>query len=403
TLKIQSQNDLPDIGNEDMFSLRIVAIDHYQSAPVPTLDPCYSSFRGSQILKVPVFRIFGSTPAGQKCCLHIHGAFPYILVPHDGSEDLSNLPYRMALSLDKAINISMGHAESNSQHVFKILPVSGIPFYGFHSKNHTFLKIFFYNPLIVKKAAELLQNGAVLSRPFQPYETHVPYALQFMIDNNLHGMNYIHLASFKFRRDNSKITSATHTTEDSISPLFFESVKSHESATSGNTAQNNVSPKEKQTDTSYIQPSLCIWNHSSIPEHLWLPEDVIKISCCELEVDGLSVDILNRSQLSAGGPSSNPGLCYIWEDEIARQKNKGSTLEDLLPPDSPPREHVEPSQSELFFKDILKKKLKNLEPRTKYDTPRIHENMPIATDINSQIEAAISPHECSTQVFQDVS
>lgn len=64
--------------------------------------------------------------------------------------------------------------------------------------------------------------------------------------------------------------------------------------------------------------------------------------------------------IAAGGPSSNPGLCYIWEDEIARQKNKGRTLEDLLPPDSPPREHVESSQSELFFKDILKKKLKNL-------------------------------------------
>jgi hypothetical protein len=31
------------------------------------------------------------------------------------------------------------------------------PFYGFHSKEHQFFKIYFYNPLMVKKATELLQ------------------------------------------------------------------------------------------------------------------------------------------------------------------------------------------------------------------------------------------------------
>ena len=34
-----------------------------------------------QILKVPVLRLFGATPAGQVACLHLHGIFPYLYVP----------------------------------------------------------------------------------------------------------------------------------------------------------------------------------------------------------------------------------------------------------------------------------------------------------------------------------
>lgn len=63
---------------------------------------------------------------GQKCCLHIHGAFPYVLIPYDGSEKLASLPYILASSLDKAINIALGQTDSHTQHVFKVLPVSGM-------------------------------------------------------------------------------------------------------------------------------------------------------------------------------------------------------------------------------------------------------------------------------------
>lgn len=35
------------------------------------------------------------------------------------------------------------------------------PFYGYHEKEHLFFKIYFYNPAIIKRTADLLQvNGS---------------------------------------------------------------------------------------------------------------------------------------------------------------------------------------------------------------------------------------------------
>ena len=52
--------------------VRIVGIDWYMSPPVPGLDVCFSYFEGTPIHEVPVIRVFGSTPAGQKACVHVH-------------------------------------------------------------------------------------------------------------------------------------------------------------------------------------------------------------------------------------------------------------------------------------------------------------------------------------------
>jgi hypothetical protein len=65
------------------FEMRIVNIDYYMAAPLPEVDVCYSSLEGTQVDQVPVVRIYGKTPGGQKACLHVHkaSAFSSTLAP----------------------------------------------------------------------------------------------------------------------------------------------------------------------------------------------------------------------------------------------------------------------------------------------------------------------------------
>ncbi|KAJ1380912.1 Ribonuclease H-like superfamily [Sesbania bispinosa] len=137
--------------NSEIFSVRIVSIDYYIAPPIPGADICYSSFHGGKVNEVPVIRVYGSTPAGQKTCLHIHGALPYMYVPCSDiplqlDQEGDAYTYKLAASLDKA-----------------------------------------------------LKAGAVLDKGLQPHESHIPFILQFLVDYNLYGMGHLHLSKMRFR------------------------------------------------------------------------------------------------------------------------------------------------------------------------------------------------------------
>lgn len=127
-----------------MFAIRIVNVDYYMSPPIPELDVMYSEFRGSSVNHVPVIRIFGSLTTGEcnilfydeflfkarlflgkKICLHVHGVFPYIYIPFDGTESVNSAMYQTATSLDKSLNVLLGQGSSSMQHIYKIVLVSG--------------------------------------------------------------------------------------------------------------------------------------------------------------------------------------------------------------------------------------------------------------------------------------
>ena len=92
-----------------MISVRLLTMDSYMNNPSQDssndFDPVYSMFRSAPIQKVPILRVFGITPAGQKACLHIHGIFPYLYVPMPPGDNPGFL-YRLAASLDKALNMT---------------------------------------------------------------------------------------------------------------------------------------------------------------------------------------------------------------------------------------------------------------------------------------------------------
>ncbi|POR32129.1 DNA polymerase [Tolypocladium paradoxum] len=191
----------------DLFRVRLNCIDHYQATPSRHDPQLRNDVRPSQLSKgpkVPVVRIFGSTETGQKVCAHVHGAFPYLYVEYQGglaSEEVGPFIYRLHLSIDHALAVSYRRDQygDNAKFVARITLVKGVPFYGFHVGYRFFLKIYMFNPIVMTRLADLLQQGVIMKRKFQPYEAHLQYLLQFMVDYNLYGCDYLDSSKTTFR------------------------------------------------------------------------------------------------------------------------------------------------------------------------------------------------------------
>ncbi|KAL1770212.1 DNA polymerase zeta catalytic subunit [Sigmodon hispidus] len=310
-----------------MFSVRIVTADYYMASPLRGLDICQSPLTQLPVKKVPVVRVFGATPAGQKTCLHLHGIFPYLYVPYDGyGQQPESYLSQMAFSIDRALNVALGNPSSTAQHVFKVSLVSGMPFYGYHEKERHFMKIYLYNPAMVKRICELLQSGAIMNKFYQPHEAHIPYLLQLFIDYNLYGMNLINLAAVKFRK----------------------------ARRNGDTSHATGSFKGHSSGSSASGP-LFRWEEDEIPSSLLL-DGVEPLSTCELEVDAVAADILNRLDIEAqiGG---NPGLQAIWEDEKQRRRNRDASSQ-ISQPESQDCRFVPATESEKLFQKRLEEILR---------------------------------------------
>lgn len=80
-----------------------------------------------------------------------------------------------------------------SQFVAAITPVKGIPFYGYHVGYTVFLKIYLFNPDFETRIVDLMRSGAIMGTRFQPFESHIPFRLQFFVDFNLYGMAWLEL------------------------------------------------------------------------------------------------------------------------------------------------------------------------------------------------------------------
>ncbi|XP_065284580.1 serine-rich adhesin for platelets isoform X2 [Dermacentor albipictus] len=289
-----------------MFELRLVTLDHYLAAPSAPLDPLVSKLGGWEVWQVPVLRIFGVTPAGQKACLHVHGVLPYLTVPCTEPRPERSAVV-LASEIDLLLNTAAGRATSMHRHVHHVAVFRGTRLYGFHDREETFLRIYLYNPLHVPKVAELLLSGHVLKQVMQPHEAHIPYSLQFMVDHNLHGMSFVRVESFKFRR-----------------PLSWAHDDRSKALGSG--------------------PG--IWSLRNLPVEQF--GDLEKQTTCELELDCCAKDILNASDKEA----LNPGLAALWQEEEDRRQEPVSwaplSLEDVGFP---------PTESERFYLARLDKLL----------------------------------------------
>jgi len=189
--------------------------------------------------------------------------------------------------------------------------------YGYHEKDSIFLKISLINPDLVRKLSELLLNGNIMNESFQPYESHVPYNLQFLIDHNLFGMNLIYLETVKFRRESTDLSE----TLSSFVPRILEDSQGTK------------------------------WNVSNMCDTQLLRNDISRQSTCELELDALASDILN-AHMDKDGYMLNPGLSALWEEEKKRREYFNLNV-PMETPDLEERKNILTVDNETEFKNRL--------------------------------------------------
>ncbi|KAJ3699935.1 hypothetical protein LUZ61_003640 [Rhynchospora tenuis] len=311
-----------------VLSVRIVSHDYYMAPPIPDFDFSISSFHGRKIEEVPVIRIYGSTPAGQKACLHVHKALPYLYIPcpdeilHNSEPEKGNSYINSFLTaLEKALKT---RGTSKKQHVHGCTIVKAKRMYGFFPREELFLKIYLYYPHDISRASVLLLSGAIMSRQFQPYESHIPYLLQFLVDYNLYGMSHIHVANMKFRPP---------------IPDSFDQCSSQ-------LKEKSVSASEN----SQADPSDCsmgnftIWIASTISHDLLWDSSITenfarRQSISMLEADSCVDDILNEklkmyTSLSQTTPDVKmvQSLVPIWEEFMRSGLQEEANLPDAGKP-----------------------------------------------------------------------
>ncbi|CAM6089940.1 unnamed protein product [Calypogeia fissa] len=363
----------PDLTRARMFSLRIVHLDYYMAAPIPGMDECYSHFQGRGVNEVPVVRIFGSTTSGQKTCLHLHKAFPYFYVSYDDDlpqavNEALSFVRRLASAVEKACKIAstMG---AKRQHVHSCSLVRGRKYYGYYPNEQLFIKIVLYYPQEVSRMSTLLLSGGIMNHKFQPYEAHIPYLLQILIDYNLYGMGHLHVSSVKFRNPLPQGATNVMSVVKQVKAEFLYTTPATEVEDVARSKEidaqkDQVDPQSdlsKQQQKKDEQPSTCQgaklvspnpsqstpgaetqqdhWLQGNVPgEWIWPIHSssqgrqgpYSRQSTCELEADTSVVDILNRSELlfkplQQTGPEVKmvQSLTPIWEEELLRTGEGG--------------------------------------------------------------------------------
>ncbi|KAF2275919.1 uncharacterized protein EI97DRAFT_419601 [Westerdykella ornata] len=284
----------------ETFRFRLNCIDHYQATPTD-LDPVLRRRAGptqrQDAPTVPVIRAFGATETGQKVCAHIHGALPYLYLEYNGSPEPEAVKLYIAnlrTSIDHALAATYRRNPYDGKAVYvgHITLVKGVPFYGYNVGYRFFLKVYMLNPMQMTRFADLLYQGAILNRVFQPYESHLQYLLQWMCDYNLYGCAYMDCAKVRFR-----------------SPV----------------------PNGDEIDTLVHR-----WHSASIPHEFISDSDQYpRLSHCTLEIDVCVQDILNRHEVqprpihqdflerfNLSGPDEKfvPSMAGLWRDETRRRK-----------------------------------------------------------------------------------
>ncbi|EFO14592.1 hypothetical protein LOAG_13925 [Loa loa] len=127
------------------LSVRNVTCDYYLEKPNG-----FNKLRLHTNVKVPIIRMFGILETGQKCCVHVHGVFPYIVI----RTSVQFTPEFASLLRSKISTIVSDYNPRYKFNVnfaiYQIKSITARSLYGYHKNNENFVQILCYNPLQLK-------------------------------------------------------------------------------------------------------------------------------------------------------------------------------------------------------------------------------------------------------------
>jgi DNA polymerase zeta len=194
----------------------VSSLSHVYQPPTPSAATSFPT--GTLPTKVPVVRIFGTTPRNQSVCLNVHGIWPYFFVEYPpgrslAPESVHRYTHRLAIALNSALCQSLrqdpyaansktgaGGVNTSTLHVSSVVLCKGVPFYGYHVGYSFFLRISLVTPSHIYRAVNLLEGGSVMKNKFAVYESHLATKLQFMVDFDLYGCGWVDVERAMFRQ-----------------------------------------------------------------------------------------------------------------------------------------------------------------------------------------------------------
>ena len=315
---VQRSDETQSMAASPTFRMRIVSLDNQMTRPIPGLDPEYSQFGFAKLSSVPVIRVYGATPSGQKTCLHVHRYFPYLYVPlpdtlPDDSKVVDTFLRDLGESIESALELHTVSRSANAKpapgksgtwrrrFVYAIQVVNAMPFYGFAPGRRRFAKVQLLDPGHIQRLADLLVAGVILGRVMQPYEAHISYLLHFLADLNLCGMGFLDTSGVSFRRPVPDTANPFH----ACTPFALKSVTDmagsgprHAGDRRGHmvlrSEEDNMNPKHSSVRNDDLYPCERFWTSPSVPLHLMASSQIRRTTTCALEADTSVEHVLNR-------------------------------------------------------------------------------------------------------------
>eukprot|EP00452_MALV-II_sp_L67-6_P000218 gene218-46_t len=184
-----------------------VELDDYPAAPHP--DFCTAQQKENS--EAPVLRIYGITAEGHSVVAHIHGFTPYFYCPVANCDDA----VKFQDSLEAALKDSRQGAQLKRQ-VLKVEIVKRSTIWEWNERgDQEFFRVHLAKHRLIGAARDIIAGsggpgsgkvaggfmnlvGGGLYQTCQTYETNVPFALRFMIDQGLQGASWCSLGINQF-------------------------------------------------------------------------------------------------------------------------------------------------------------------------------------------------------------